>query len=79
MELDVQREVGVRLKQNLSSELPIVLWNHRWDYDKCPQVFFDVLERARQKGAKFRLVVLGENLLGDPEVFTNAKKSLSRS
>ncbi len=38
----------------------LILWNHRWEYDKAPQVFADALLTLKQSGADFRLALLGE-------------------
>ena len=38
--------------------IPIILWNHRWEYDKQPEVFFETLFRLKAEGIKFKLSVL---------------------
>src|SRR5690606_34387304 len=38
---------------------PVILWNHRREYDKNPAEFFGVLRRLRARGSQFRLVLLG--------------------
>ena len=40
---------------------PLILWNQRWEYDKCPQRFFRLLYRLDEAGHNFRLAVAGEN------------------
>ena len=52
------------------NEIPIFIWNHRWEYDKNPQEFFDIL-RALQKRKKFQLIVCGKE--NDNKVFNTAK------
>ncbi len=56
---------------------PVVLWNHRWEYDKNPQAFFDALLRLKAEGCDFRLVVLGEKFEKSPPVFTQIKNELA--
>lgn len=56
---------------------PIILWNHRWEYDKNPQEFFEVLFKLKAEGQAFRLVVLGESYGKVPEIFAEAQKKLS--
>ena len=36
---------------------PLIIWNHRWEFDKDPATFFEVLETIRQKKVPFRLAV----------------------
>ena len=52
---------------------PIILWNHRWEYDKDPETFFQTLEKLKNNGFDFRLAVLGENFSQSPKIFDKAK------
>jgi glycosyltransferase involved in cell wall biosynthesis len=52
---------------------PIVLWNHRWEYDKNPDGFFDALRAARERGADFDIALLGESFDAIPECFARAE------
>ncbi|MDP6355142.1 MAG: DUF3524 domain-containing protein [Planctomycetota bacterium] len=56
---------------------PILAWNHRWEYDKNPDLFFHTLFELDAKGVEFQLVVLGESFIQSPQVFEEAKKMLS--
>lgn len=56
---------------------PIVLWNHRWEYDKDPATFFELLRQLQQEGIAFRLVVLGEGYRRQPAIFDKAKEWFS--
>ncbi|MEQ8706050.1 MAG: DUF3524 domain-containing protein [Phaeodactylibacter sp.] len=56
---------------------PVVLWNHRWEYDKDPGAFFQLLFRLQAEGIPFRLIVLGANYRGAPPVFAEAKERLA--
>ena len=53
---------------------PLILWNHRWEYDKNPELFFETLKQVKIKGYDFDLVVLGENFSNSPKIFQRAKK-----
>ncbi len=55
---------------------PVVLWNHRWEHDKDPELFFRVLGRLAARGAAFRLAVVGESFGRVPPVFARARQSL---
>jgi glycosyltransferase involved in cell wall biosynthesis len=37
----------------------LILWNHRWEYDKDPDSFADALAALAQRGTDFRLALLG--------------------
>ncbi len=51
----------------------LVIWNHRWEYDKDPETFFRVMDRLADKGIAFELAVLGEKYETAPEIFTWAR------
>jgi len=55
---------------------PLIVWNHRWEYDKNPELFFKVLEQIKNDGIDYGLVVLGENFSQSPTVFEQSKSSL---
>ena len=55
---------------------PLILWNHRWSYDKNPQEFFQSLYALQQKNIDFDVVVLGEAQGAISKVFTAAKPRL---
>ena len=40
---------------------PLLLWNHRWEYDKNPEAFFEVLLKLAERGLTFEVAILGEN------------------
>ncbi|MTI88939.1 MAG: DUF3524 domain-containing protein [Balneolaceae bacterium] len=56
---------------------PVILWNHRWEYDKNPREFFEVLFKLQEEEHDFKLVVLGERTNKYPPVFDEAKAKLS--
>ena len=64
-------------RQKYSNSSPLILWNHRWEYDKNPEEFFNVLGRLKQDGMDFKVVVMGKKYAKYPEVFDRARKSLS--
>jgi len=37
----------------------LIVWNHRWEYDKAPEHFADAMEALAATGADFRLALLG--------------------
>jgi len=48
---------------------PLVIWNHRWEFDKNPELFFSVLGQVDETGKRFRLALLGENYQNVPQAF----------
>ncbi|TNF51721.1 MAG: DUF3524 domain-containing protein [Deltaproteobacteria bacterium] len=55
---------------------PLILWNHRWEYDKNPEEFFTALYRLQEEGFDFQVAVLGESYRNCPPVFTEAQQRL---
>ncbi len=53
---------------------PLIIWNHRWEFDKRPQDFFAALDAVDRKGAPFRLALLGENFQVVPKEFIAARE-----
>jgi len=65
-------------KKNLNPK-PIILWNHRWEFDKNPNLFFKTLIKLKDEGVAYSLVILGEEFANSPEIFNQAKKALSEN
>jgi glycosyltransferase involved in cell wall biosynthesis len=55
---------------------PLLLWNHRWEYDKNPVDFFRALYKLQSEGLAFRVALLGERFVRVPSEFAEAKKRL---
>lgn len=55
---------------------PVVLWNHRWEYDKGPGAFFDALVEVAGTGVDFRVIVAGERFTRTPEAFEQGRRAL---
>ena len=53
-----------------------ILWNHRWEFDKQPEVFFRALRTLADEGLEFRVHVLGENFQVKPTPFLEARERL---
>ena len=63
-------------KEEKKNAKPLILWNHRWEYDKNPKDFFDALYFLDQKGIEFEIAILGENFRQKPDEFLIAKDRL---
>ncbi|MFZ2630109.1 MAG: DUF3524 domain-containing protein [Desulfosalsimonadaceae bacterium] len=55
---------------------PLILWNHRWGFDKNHRLFFSVLEELSERGLDFQVALLGENFGKIPEEFIRAREIL---
>jgi glycosyltransferase involved in cell wall biosynthesis len=60
----------------LTDETPIILWNHRWEYDKNPAAFFAALDTLMAEGDDFRVAVCGAGPPQAPEDFVEARRRL---
>ena len=73
--------LGIDLKRfdsikRLSLKDPLILWNHRWEYDKNPKSFFKSMFKLKEKNIPFSLAVLGESFASKPNIFDEAKTKL---
>jgi len=57
---------------------PLIIWNHRWEFDKNPKDFFEVLESLLEKGHDFQIALLGKNVQFVPKQFIKARKRFGR-
>jgi len=62
--------------QNKKNKIPTILWNHRWEYDKNPELFFRTLFKIKELGVDFHLILLGEKFSSSPAIFNTAIEKL---
>ncbi|MBN1564949.1 MAG: DUF3524 domain-containing protein [Anaerolineae bacterium] len=55
---------------------PLIVWNHRWEYDKNPQAFFKALYALADEGLSFEVALVGENTRQNPTEFEEARERL---
>lgn len=61
VELTTDQLESVRVKYGLSEiQQPLILWNHRLDHDKNPELFLRTLIHLKDQGLSFKLAFLGE-------------------
>jgi glycosyltransferase involved in cell wall biosynthesis len=60
------------------NQKPLILWNHRWEFDKNPDDFFAALNTLSKEGLEFDLGMLGHAPKKLPDVFTNAQTELKK-
>ncbi len=62
---------------NKRNSVPLIIWNHRWEFDKNPESFFNVLFKLKNEGTPFHLALLGERYKKQPPVFLEAENQLT--
>jgi glycosyltransferase involved in cell wall biosynthesis len=65
---EVEALEGVRVGR------PLLLWNHRWEYDKDPETFFRAVDALSAEGLDFGLILLGESFRNQPAEFLEARR-----
>ncbi len=75
--------IGIKLDRlgsptkNIPKDEPLILWNHRWEYDKNPEEFFRLIHDLDTRSFSFRLAILGERTDSYPVIFDQIKESLA--
>jgi glycosyltransferase involved in cell wall biosynthesis len=73
--LDLARFDAHRFGQPATNR-PLIVWNHRWEYDKDPETFFQAIYALFEEDLDFGLVLLGESFRNQPEEFLEARQRL---
>ena len=75
--LDLCRFDTHRPLTSFSSDAPpLILWNHRWEYDKNPGQFLEALYALQDESLDFRVALLGEQFVRVPPEFEKARSQL---
>jgi glycosyltransferase involved in cell wall biosynthesis len=64
-------------KVEKKNEASVILWNHRWEYDKNPEDFHHTVSKLKQKCHDFKLVLLGERFKQSPEILNDFPSDFS--
>lgn len=58
------------------NDIPLILWNQRWEYDKNPEAFFAALYAAAEAGHEFEVALCGQQYGKRPSSFDEALEKL---
>ena len=61
-----------------ANPVPEIVWNHRWEYDKQPDVFFNALKLLRASGTDFKLHILGQSFRNSPDCFNEIEQEFAQ-
>ena len=56
----------------------LIVWNHRWEYDKNPETFFAALDVLAGEGVPFEVALVGENTRQSVPEFDAALQKLEK-
>jgi len=73
--------IGIHMDKSLKIDSlkhpQTILWNHRWEHDKNPDLFFKILFQLKNEKIPFKLNVVGENFKNSPQIFKTAQNELN--
>lgn len=75
--MDLSKMTEAHAETESTHKRAVILWNHRWEYDKRPEAFFEALFALEERGVDFRVIVLGEQFENSPAIFEQAKGKLN--
>lgn len=73
----LEPQEGPRAARN-KEETPLLLWNHRWEHDKGPELLLQGLYHCRREALPFRLALTGERYSRIPEALNTLVHDFSR-
>lgn len=76
--MDLIRYDSFKPLAKIPNEKPLILWNHRWEEDKNPQLFLSALYQLADAGYDFEVAITGENFYHGSADFANAKTRLGK-
>lgn len=74
--MDLQALESHRPAQAEEKRVPLILWNHRWEYDKCPGEFIQLLLALHRRGLAFEVALLGERGGEEPHSLAELRRAL---
>ena len=74
--MDFSRIDAMARLRKAHSKMPVIVWNHRWEHDKNPTLFFNTLFALAAANVEFRLIILGQSFREKPPIFSEALAKL---
>jgi glycosyltransferase involved in cell wall biosynthesis len=72
---DLTRLDAARTKAD-DVDVPVILWNQRWEYDKAPEVFLQALDVLAEEKVPFQVILAGSNVRQRAAEFEAARERL---
>lgn len=72
--------IGLDFHQNAANKATdklTILWNHRWESDKNPELFYKALMHLHDRNIAFDLIVCGKEYQQRPQAFDKIQQSFS--
>ncbi|MCK5098188.1 MAG: DUF3524 domain-containing protein, partial [Desulfobacteraceae bacterium] len=70
---NIKTDIITGKPEPLNKEAPLIIWNHRWEWDKNPDDFFWALRELKKRKISFKLALLGEKYGKIPVSFEKAE------
>ena len=74
--IDVAKKNMVKKSFN---KVPVLLWNHRWEYDKGPKLLLNLLNELARRNFEFKLNLLGQQFRKVPIELDEIKKTFKKN
>lgn len=62
-----------------TKQCPQLTWNHRWEYDKDPELLLHILRQLDEQSMAFEVAIIGQQFRQQPNVFAKIKTLLDHS
>jgi len=73
--IDFENLDKILLKDQIEKNHDVrILWNHRWEFDKNPNLFLKLLRTLKKSNINFELILLGQKFNSYPEEFEIIEK-----
>jgi len=66
-----------KIKSTEKNKPKLILWNHRWEYDKAPEIFVQALIKLNDMSIDFKLALLGERAKNKPAALLEIEKKFT--